>query len=453
MGDTRVEPTLPSGFRDTAPEVMILKRHILTILISIFERYGFEPFGSATVQFLNVLFGADEWTDMSFFKALNTRRRAGGGRADTGLKFDQTVPLGRFVAEHFQELPRPFLRWEVGDAFRGERPSETRFCQFTQCDVDVVFAPGMISDAQIIALMDECMRVMRVNTHCILLNNRKILDGLPERIDFPKQDLSKVLGVLDSKDKLEEGHTLEGDLLALKTDDEAKLLDASQVAEILRFIDVRGTSLIRLAQIKAFMGENQIAQQGCSELEEILRYLDLFGVDPSRISIEPSMVRGLGYYTGPIFETVLTDSLETGSVFSGGRYDNLVERFVEMPAPATGAAFGIDRFLVYAQQKRLFTLPKTVSRVLVAYRPTEGCLQRAIQVAQAIRAMGENTVLYDGADLGLRPQIGRAKMLGIPWVVIIGEAELASGQVTLKDMNRPGWQESMGLARLGSLIR
>lgn len=451
MFPEKVKPELPAGFRDMTPEDMILRRFILTTLISVFERYGFEPFSSSTVQFLSVLFGSDEWTDMAYYRVHNTRRRDRGGRADTGLKFDQTVALGRFVAEYYEELPRPFLRYEIGQAYRGEKPTMTRFCEFTQCDVDMIFAPGMISDAQIIALMDECFRALGVTTHRVLLNNRKILNGLAERIGFSPDYLNMVLGVLDKLDKLEEGQTLESELVKLKRDDDSLLLVEQQIRSLVEFGSFTGTSGERLMALRAFMRGIPSAEEGCTELEEVLRYLTLFGVDSNRIQVTPTMVRGLGYYTGPIFETILTDAPEMGSMFSGGRYDNLVERFVEMPAKATGAAFGLDRFMVYAKERGLYQLPTSIARIMVTYRPANGCKERAIEVTQILRAKGHNTVLYDGDNEGLRPQIGRAKQLGIPWVVIIGEGELTSGLVTLKPILAEGqkpWQETLAMAKL-----
>jgi len=430
----RVKAALPAGFRDITPEDMILKRHILNILTSVFERFGFEPFDSSTVQYLATLFGADEKTDMQFYKVENTFHPEKGDRPKLGLRFDLTVALGRFVAEYYEKLPRPFMRYQIAQVFRGETPSATRFCEFTQCDVDTVFAPGMMSDAQIIALMDECMRALGISTHLVLLNNRKILDGLPEYVNFPARYLQAVLTVLDKKDKLKPEETLEGELAKIERDDYTILLNEAQIAKLVAFCNITGNNEERFAAIRTILAGSAIAEQGCCELEEIMRYLDLFGVEKSRIQIEPSMVRGLGYYTGPIFETVLTDSPKTGSIFSGGRYDNLTDRFVEMPAPATGASFGIDRFMVYAKEKRLFTLPKSVAKVLVAYQSSPGCKERAIEVTRKIRAAGLGTMLYDGNEEGLRPQIGRAKMLEIPWCIIIGESELKSGLVTVKDM-------------------
>ncbi|KKR54666.1 MAG: Histidyl-tRNA synthetase [Parcubacteria group bacterium GW2011_GWA2_40_23] len=430
----RVKAVLAAGFRDITPEDMILKRHILNILIAVFERFGFEPFDSSTVQYLSTLFGAEEKTDMQFFKVENTFHPEEGERPKLGLRFDLTVALGRFVAAYYEKLPRPFMRYQIAQVFRGETPSATRFCEFTQCDVDSVFAPGMMSDAQIIALMDECMRALGINTHLVLLNNRKILDGLPEYVKFPARYLQAVLTVLDKKDKLKPEETLEGELAKIEREDYAILLNEAQIVKLVEFCNITGSNVERFAAIRTILAGSAVAEQGCCELEEIMRYLDLFGVEKSRILIEPSMVRGLGYYTGPIFETILTDSPETGSIFSGGRYDNLTDRFVEMPAPATGASFGIDRFMVYAKKKGLFTLPKSVAQVLVAYRPSAGCRERAIEVAQGFRLTARNVMLYDGAESGLREQLGRANMLGIPFVVIIGESELANGTVTLKDM-------------------
>ncbi|KKQ79814.1 MAG: Histidyl-tRNA synthetase [Parcubacteria group bacterium GW2011_GWC2_38_7] len=450
----RVSPILPAGFRDLGSEDMILKRHILSIVQQVFERYGFEPFSSSGVQFLDVLFGKDHETEMSFFQLWNTRHDLKAGNAELALKFDQTVPLGRYVAANYEALPKPYARYEIGEAFRGESPGEGRYCGFTQCDADLVFAPGMISDAQIITLMDECMRALGVSTHKILLNNRKILGCLPGYIGFAKRYLRDVLTIIDKRGRFLPGETLTSELAKLTTESGQKLLSAKKIEKLVDFCIISGSASERFESIRVLMVQTDELDQGIKELEEVLRYLKLFGVDEDRVQFDQAMVRGLGYYTGPIFEVILTDSPETGSVFGGGRYDDLVLRFVRMPAPATGAAFGIDRFLVYAKKRGLFDLPKSVVKVLVGYRPAPECLARAIEVTRMLREQGINTLLYDGPDKAVRGQLGRADKSGIPVVVIIGESEVSSGLLQVKRMsNKEERSFPMQLRNLVTFIR
>ena len=175
-----------------------------------------------------------------------------------------------------------------------------------------------------------------------------------------------------------------------------------------------------------------VAMEGIRELRELLTLAELAGVDPRNVQVDLSMVRGLGYYTGPIFETILTDRPELGSVFAGGRYDNLVGRFSNANVPATGASFGIDRFMTYASSEGLYDTPLSMNQVLVAYQ--SDTLEVATQVTTQLRAVGVRSLLYDGQDLSFRQPIGHANALKIPWVIIVGAREVAGGEVALKDM-------------------
>ena len=432
----KVAPRLMSGFRDLSQRDAILKREILEIVIREFERFGFDPFESATVHLESVLFGADEWTDMAYFRAWNNRQRMKVSSEKMALRFDLTVPLGRFVAENLETIPRPFARWQVGNVFRGEKPRAGRFCEFTQCDADILFAPNTVSDAQIVILISNVMLSLGVSDFVIKVNNRKILNGLPVLIGFEAKHINTVLRILDKQEKDGEESVREELLAAVGADKAHLCLSSEQVDRLMDFTGIHGISSQKLTAIRLLMNKIPIAMEGVAELQQILDMAKAAGVDPDNIEFDPSMVRGLGYYTGPIFECVLTDSvaqeLKLGAVFAGGRYDNLVERFSEHSVPATGASFGIDRFMEYAVAAKLLPSRQSMTQVLVAYQPE--FVVAASQVAAALRRKGLKTLLYDGAEFTFRHQLGHANQKEIPWVIIIGEQEAASGSVTLKNM-------------------
>lgn len=432
----RVSPRLISGFRDLSQQDAILKWNILQRLIRVFELAGFDPFESATVQLETVLFGADAYTDMAYFRAWNSRKRMTAESEPMALRFDLTVPLGRFVAAELANLPRPFARWQVGQVFRGEKPSAGRYCEFTQFDADILFAPSVVSDAQIVTLIYNSMIALGIRDFKVKLNNRKILNGLPALIGFSSKDLTSVLQILDKRDKESEASIREMLVKAVDTDGVSLGFTPDKIDALISFTNLGGSNQSRLSSAQVLMTGIQVGQDGVRELQEILSLIKASGVPEGVVEVDFSMVRGLGYYTGPIFETVLTDGLATelgiGAVFSGGRYDNLVERYTDVRVPATGASVGLDRLLVYAKAANLLDVPKTTTQVLVAYQPDT--LNFAVEVAENLRRAGFRTRLYDGDDLAFRHQIGYANLTGIPWVAIVGGREAAKGKFNLKEL-------------------
>jgi len=430
----KVSPRLIAGFQDLSPQDMILKRRVMEILIKQFELFGFNPFDSATVHWESVLFGED-WTDMAYFRTWNTQTRMTPDSEKMALRFDLTVPLGRYVAKNIETIPRPFARWQIGNVFRGEKPSVGRYREFTQCDADILFAPGIVSDAQIVALMSSVMKALGVGFQ-IKVNNRKILNGLPIEFKFDPEILVPVLQILDKRDKIGE----EGILFELQgsPDDKGEFqtmdlgLSNRQIEQLIRFSNIYGKNSVRLDKVEVIMRSIPIAMEGISELRELLSLAAASGVEESNILVDLSMVRGLGYYTGPIFETILTDQPELGSVFAGGRYDNLVGRYSDAIVPATGASFGIDRFLAYAKSVGLYSTPLTMNQVVVAYQPD--ALEYATRIAAELRDAGIRSLLYDGQDLSFRHPMGLSNTLEIPWVIIVGSREVADGTISLRNM-------------------
>jgi len=433
--EKKVSPRLIAGFRDLSPREMILKRRILEIVIEQFELFGFDPFDSASIQLQSVLFGADEWTDMQCYDVWNGNSKRTAASEKMALRFDLTVALGRYIAENIKTIPRPFSRWQIGQAFRGEKPSVGRYREFSQVDADIAFAPNLVSDAQIISLINSVMLALGVSFK-IKLNNRKILDGLPVAYSFDPDLLVPILTILDKRDKIGraglmfELHGSPDDEGNLKTRDTG--LSNEQIDQLCDFVYISGNTEDRLRRVEMIMRGSPKALEGVAETRTLLGFIDATGVNPDFVEVDPGLARGLDYYTGPIFETFLTDRPELGAVFSGGRYDNLVERFIPAKVPAVGASFGIDRFMAYALEVDLFNMPLSLNEVLVAYQPST--VKEATLTASVLRKAGLRVKLYDGPEITFREQIGHAKMLKTPWVVIVGGDEVANGQVSLKNI-------------------
>jgi histidyl-tRNA synthetase len=433
MTSELVQPRLISGFQDTDPKDMILKRFILGQVIGIFESFGFEPFESAIVQLDSVLFGVDEYSDMDFFRVHNTREGDGEDKQRRSLRFDLTVPLARYVAEKADILPRPFKRWQIGPAFRGEKAAPGRFCQFDQCDVDTMFSTSMAADAEILAIMYQCMTAL-LGDHAftIRVNNRKLTNGFPSHFGYDPELNPRVLQAIDSAgkigwDKVREilvGEELKKNQLGIK----GPVADA-----LLSFIQMSGTQDEQLAAFASEFADCADVVAGVEELRTLFTLAENMGVKASFVKFDATMVRGLGYYTGPVFETSVDECASLGSVFSGGRFDNLTGRFTNIKAPGTGASLGIDRFLEVARQLGLFDLKPTVVQCMVAVLGDQNAAY-AQAVAAYLRRKHVNTMVYTGEDTGMRSQLKRALSADIPWVIIIGDDENREQMVLLKNL-------------------
>jgi histidyl-tRNA synthetase len=412
---------------------MIAKQRMVQTIRNVFESFGFDPLETSSVQFLDALFGPDESTDMEYFLVRHNRRfeyakeTAIPNQKRSGLRYDLTVALARHVAENIATLPKPFLRHELGRVFRGENPSEGRFCQFDQLDADFVFAPDLWADAQIIAMMYEVMISLGVKEFVININDRKFCNGLPLYADFPEENLFAVLRAIDKFDKV--GTT---GVETLLTTDENLGLSPEGVQKIMQLFTLGESNTERLELVARLMPENVTAMEGISELVELLRYVKELGVPDNYVQIAFQVVRGLNYYTGPVFETVLTQYPELGSVFAGGRYDGLVSRFADIRAPAVGAAVGVDRLLGALQKMGLLGQKKSVVDVLVAvWDRTQAT--KSLEIAHRLRQLGMKVMVYTGADLKLKAQTTRAVTEEIPWFIIVGPDELANGFISIKD--------------------
>src|SRR3989344_3373173 len=337
-----INPELAGGFRDYLPEDMIPRQKMFDTIRDVFERFGFVPLDTPGLEKEEILTGGDPNFRMQIF-------RAGLRAGDEGLalRFDLTVPLARVVSAYGEKLEKPFKRYQIGKVWRGEKPQAGRFREFVQFD------------AEIVALIYETLTALGLSRFVIKVNNRKILNGLPSLVGFELTSNAEVLRIIDKLDKIGwDGVKVE---LAEKLN-----LSDSQTDKLKQFIDIRSDSqeetLARLAELGA---DSPNIVEGSNELKEIISHIRSLGIPDRMWRIDLSVARGLGYYTGPVFETTLTDIPEIGSVFSGGRFDDLVARFGERSVPATGASVGVDRLFAAMDKLGLVKKEKTVAQVLV----------------------------------------------------------------------------------------
>lgn len=415
-----IKAELSAGYRDFLPETMIPRQSILDSIRGVFELYGFSPIETPGIEKEEILTGGDE----NFSKQLFRISRAEGSDP-LALRFDLTVPLARVIAQYPNELKRPFKRYQIGRVWRGERSQAGRYREFTQFDADIVGSDSMMADAEIIAVMYGVMRKLGIENFKIRVNNRKILNGLPEYADFPKEKIGAVLRSIDKLDKKSWGPV--GEEL------EALGLSKDQIDALKKFVTLRGkNSTDALSQLKKLMKVSPLAQEGIKELEEVVAHVGALGVPDDAWVVDFSVARGLGYYTGPVFETTLTDIPEIGSVFSGGRYDGLVERFSPTAVSATGASVGVDRLFAALEKLGKIKKEQTVAKVVVLnFDPV--AREYIQEVAAKLRGDGISTDIYLGSEESLKGQLAFALKTGAPIIIIAGEEEMKKKTVQIKN--------------------
>lgn len=449
----KVKPTQPGGFRDYLPSEMIVRNRMIATIRSVFERFGFDPLETPGVEREQVLTGGGT-TDMIIWRAAPRGSRASKDpgqqtERETALRFDLTVPLARVIAA-YPELRRPFKRYQIGNVWRGEKPQAGRFREFMQFDADIVGTATMLADAEIVALMVETLRALGVKRFQVRFNNRKILSALPAYAGFDPAKSSDVLRVIDKLPKIGAAAVLED--LTMKSEQrterkadaevEPEIAEARDAlglpqdvaAKIAAFIELQGTTDQLLDATERLMGAVPVATEGVREMRDVVTALRAMRVPEEYWKFDLSIARGLAYYTGPVFETFLLDLPEIGSVFSGGRYDDLVNRFLDASIPATGASVGVDRlFAALTKLGKITLAPTQVEALVTVMDPT--LRDEYLAITGELRSAGIRTMLWVGEEKAFKAQLAYAVAQEIPVVIILGGNEKRDGAVTVKEMS------------------
>ena len=440
----------PRGFRDMAGDELRLQNHMLDTISRVYEGYGFEALDTSAFEYADALgkFLPDDDRPNEGVFALED---------DDGqwmsLRYDLTAPLARYVAEHYDRLPKPLRRYQFGPVWRNEKPGPGRYRQFMQIDADTVGAGNQAADAEICMMAADCMEALGIarGDYVVRINNRKIMDGLlvaigldPQAEGFESRRLT-ILRAMDKYDRLglEGVKALLGEGRKDESGDFTKGagLDAGQIDKVAQMVSISADD--RAEAIKgmaALVGDTENGKQGLNELVAMAAIFDALDYDADRLAIDPSVVRGLGYYTGPVYEIELTFEAEDesgelarfGSVGGGGRYDDLVKRFKGIEIPATGISIGVSRLAAALMLlgKGEAAAPTPLVVVTVMDKETRPDL---MSLVSDLRAAGLRAEMYLG-DSAMKAQLRYADARGARLVVIEGEDERAQGVVTLKDL-------------------
>lgn len=427
--ESAVSVNLPKGTRDLLPAQMKLRLDVIARVREVFTRYGFEPLETPAFERIETLMGKyGEEGDKLIYKIL--RRGEGGerGESDLALRYDLTVPLARVVAMH-QDLPMPFKRYQIQPVWRAERPQKGRFREFYQCDVDTVGSADRTADAECVAVVYDSLRALNFPEFTIRLNHRQVLRAIAEAAGAAERETSVLIAV-DKLDKIGwDGVSNELTERGISTDTVSKLQELLAVSGDEAF-----------AHLDKLLSER--GRQGLTELQRVLEYALAMGVDERFVRFEPTLARGLDYYTGPVFETVLPPP-SVGSVSGGGRYDGLIGMFSEKRSlPAVGVSLGLERLIVLLEERGDTAQAAAPSVFVTVFN--EALRATSLQAAGLFRQAGVTTrvSLDEGTKLG--KQLKLADASGARYAVVIGPDEADQGVVTVKDL-RAGTQQTLPL--------
>jgi len=457
MPSAKTQPA--RGTRDFLPEDVRKREYVIGVIKEVFERYGFEPLETPAVENIETLMGKyGEEGNQLIFKILKRGVYEGSGEADLALRYDLTVPLARVVAEYRDKLPKFFKRYQIQPVWRADRPARGRYREFYQCDVDVLGSRSMIVEAEICAAASEVLTKLGFNDFCVRLNHRKALTGILAVAGVALEKHDAALIALDKWDKIgSEGVKKEfasrgveeaaGDRLLSFFSDLASLERAAEIAAEDKPVQALNKAV--LGRIVEFVKDNELGAKGVDELQSVIDYAEAMGIS-SRLKIDPTLARGLSYYTGAIMEINVKDL--SGSLGGGGRYDNLVGMFLGQDIPACGFSLGLERILVIMSERDMFpsSVGSSPADVMVAIW-NEDSISDSIALAQELRAAGLRVDLYPEADK-LSKQFKHASSLAVPFVAVLGDEERAKGQVALKDM-RTGQQRAVMRNDVANLVK
>ena len=417
-----IKPRTLSGFMELLPGKQIQFERMVAILRDTYSSYGFAPLDTPVIEDAQILLakGGGE-TEKQIYRFTK-------GDSDLALRFDLTVPLAKYVALHCNDLAFPFRRFQISKVYRGERAQRGRFREFYQADIDIIGDGKLdiLNEAEIPAIIYKVFRGFGLERFQIRVNNRKILNGFYAMLDLSEKS-GEIMRTVDKLDKIGADK-----VKAILMGEECGLSE-NQADEILKFIAIAGTNAEVIAALEGYAGRNEMFDLGLTELKAVCANLSAFGVPEANFAVDLTIARGLDYYTGTVYETTLLDHPEIGSVCSGGRYDNLAGYYIEKQLPGVGISIGLTRLFYVLDEQGLLNpaLPTAPADALVIPMTAEP--GPAIALAEQLRGSGLKVQLY-GEAKKFKQKMAYANKLGVPFVVLLGEDEIAENMCSVKNM-------------------
>ena len=415
----KAEPRTLPGFMELLPNEQILFNQMKEKIEKTYQKFGFLPLDTPILELSEVLLAkAGGETEKQIY-------RFEKGDTDISMRFDLTVPLAKYVAKNYGNLSFPFRRYQIGKVYRGEKAQKGRFREFYQCDIDIIGDGelGLINDAEIPSVIYHLIKELGFEDFTICINNRKILNGLYASLNQEK-NATEILRIIDKIEKIGKQ--------AVKEELNKLGLEEMQVEQILEFIEIEGTTDEKIEKLENLEIQNEQYQTGVAELKEVIKNIRLFGVPDTNFKVDLTIARGLDYYTGTVYETFLNSYRELGSVCSGGRYENLAEYYTDKKLPGVGISIGLTRLFYKLNELNVINASKkSIAEILII--PMVEDLEQPIMLATKLRNAGINTEIYLN-DKKLKAKFKYADKLKIPYVIVIGEDEIKTQTIKLKNM-------------------
>ena len=422
----KIKPQTLRGFRDFLPDQMMAREHLIDVARSVYRSYGFAPIDTPALEYAEVLLGkGGEESDKQVFRFTDQ------GDRDVAMRFDLTVPLARYSAQHIQGLGTPFRRYHIGPVWRGERPARGRFREFMQCDFDTIGSTSNATDIETLLVINDLFEKIGIDKFTIQVNNRRVLNGLLEKNGLQDHAVG-ILRCLDKLDKIGRDKVIEEmvEKVGISADQGASVLDMAQLT---------GTPDEVLGSLEGMLSGSDTGELGLANLRELFDTVNACGIPDGRVSLDVSIARGLDYYTGTIYETFLGDLPEIGSVCSGGRYDNLAQLFTSQQLPGVGASLGLDRMLAALEELGMTQKATTPAPVLITMFERDRAASY-MQMARSLRAAGIGTEVFPEAK-GIGKQMKYADKKGFQVALIAGEDEFAAEKWQVKGLADGSQQE------------
>ena len=425
---SKTEPRTLAGFMELMPNEQILFEQIKQKIEKTYQKFGFLPLDTPILELSEVLLAkAGGETEKQIY-------RFEKGDTDISMRFDLTVPLAKYVAKNYGNLSFPFRRYQIGKVYRGERTQKGRFREFYQCDIDIIGDGelSIINDAELPSVIYNIFKELGFDDFTIRINNRKILNGLFESLN-QKENATEILRIIDKIEKIGKEAVIE-ELEKINVPNES-------INKIIDFIEIEGTTDEKLQKLNELNIKNEEFEKGLDELTQVVKYVRIFGIPEANFKVDLTIARGLDYYTGTVYETFLNQYRELGSVCSGGRYENLAEYYTDKQLPGVGISIGLTRLFYKLNELQLIKAEKkSIAEVLVV--PMVQDLTVPIQIATDLRKKGISTEVYLN-DKKLKAKMKYADKLEIPYVIVVGEDEIKSGIVKIKNMKTGEEKETL----------
>lgn len=415
----KTEPRTLPGFMELLPNEQILFNQMKQTIEDTYKTYGFLPIDTPVIELSEVLLAkAGGETEKQIYRFTK-------GDTDLSLRFDLTVPLAKYVAKNYGNLSFPFRRYQIGKVYRGERAQKGRYREFYQCDIDIIGDETLdiINDAELPSVIATTFRKLGFEDFTIKINNRKILNGLYASINQTEKSVD-IMRIIDKIDKIGDEAVAE-ELTKIEVPEDA-------IEKIMQFIKIDGTIDEKLEKLESLQIDNETYKTGVEELKQVVKYIRLFGIEDKNFTIDLSIARGLDYYTGTVYETFLNGYRELGSVCSGGRYENLAQNYTDKKLPGVGVSIGLTRLFYKLNELNLIKSDKkSISELLIL--PMTENMEVPIKLATELRNLNVNTEIYLN-NKKLKAKMKYADKLEIPYIIVIGDDEIESSMVKIKNM-------------------